>query len=330
MFVVREAHPADLPAMAALLAQRDREDGVREPASLEVVARQLRDLDPSRCRAFVAVDGEGNVVAMNAALLRTLRAGEQRIPAAYWTNLYVHPEHRNAMLYPRVMAALRQAMTAEGRLLYAAVRREAVAKAHERLGFVRVAEMPLLVKPLRPWRLLSRRRRAARYLTWLDPAWGLVLRATSRASAEIVDDLSAVADLMSRAAGERIAPAWTGPELQARLAPTFEGDAAGTLGFREHGRLVAAVLWQDGVRMNGARLRVVLDVVAEEPEAARRVLAACERHALDEGREAMLSLQRGRGYFPSGARYILLADGRGPVDVRGRAWRFGLIEHDAF
>lgn len=341
--VVREARTADLPAMAALLARRDLEDGVREPATPEVAARQLHGLDPSRCRAFVAVDAGGQVVAMNAGLLRTLRAGDRVIPAAYWTNLYVHPDHRNAMLYPRVVAALRQAMTAEGRLLYTAVRREAVAKAHERLGFSRLAEMPLLVKPLRPLRLFARRRRWPElFAAPFDLAWSLALRAGWRwmargSSGEVFtpSDFSDLASLMQRAAGERIAPAWTPAELEHRLVPTFAGDVSGAIALHTGGHLLAAALWQDGARMR-SRLRVILDLV-NEPEhrpAARRVLAACERDALRDGCDAVLCLDgealRGSGYFRSGARYILLADGRGPVRLDGTAWRFGLIEHDAF
>jgi hypothetical protein len=313
-FVVREARAADLPEMAKLLALRDREDGVREPATYEVVARQLRDLDPARCRAFVAVDPNGHVAAMNAALLRTLREGDRLIPAAYWTNLYVHPDHRNAMLYPRVVTPLRQAMASDGRLLYAAIRREAVAKAHDRIGFHRVATLPLLIKPLRPMRLASRRFKPAGLLTWLDPfwAWGSGLNFKVSPSDDTFD---------FRPDPNVIAAAWTDAELEERLLPTFPGDVSGVM-TGSGGR----VIWQDATRMHGIRFRVILDLAGE----AKDLLAQCEADALRAGCDAMLGLGALKGYFRTGASYILLADGKGPVDVRGKAWRFALIEHDAF
>ena len=71
-------------------------------------ARALLQLDPDRIRAWVAVDSERDDSDHRPDLRRAPRAaGQARVIAAgYWTNLYIHEDYRDQLLYPRLPQAM--------------------------------------------------------------------------------------------------------------------------------------------------------------------------------------------------------------------------------
>src|SRR4051812_8755029 len=93
---IRHATAADLPAIRELLMLRD--DRQWDQPSTNWF---LCGLDPNRCLAWVAFAGD-QPVGLTSMYVRMLRMGARELRAGYWANLYVHPEFREQMLYPRL------------------------------------------------------------------------------------------------------------------------------------------------------------------------------------------------------------------------------------
>src|SRR5437867_2110681 len=65
----------------------------------------LHDLDPDRCLAWLGPAG-GKAVAISSIFLRGLRGPAGPLRTGYWANLFVAPDHRDLMLYPRLLRAM--------------------------------------------------------------------------------------------------------------------------------------------------------------------------------------------------------------------------------
>ena len=82
-------------------------------------------------------------------LLRELNVDGEKLRAGYWANLYIHPEYRQFLLYPRLTRAMTGALQNNDlAILYTAVRDLQVASAHVKLGFSKVGEFAVRAKPL--------------------------------------------------------------------------------------------------------------------------------------------------------------------------------------
>ncbi|MBL9107562.1 MAG: hypothetical protein JNL82_42135 [Myxococcales bacterium] len=349
---IRRAAPSDLAAIRRLFSQRDERAWTEDQ-----VAWSLHGLDPGRCLAWLAfVDGAP--VGLTSVYLRDLMVAQTRVRAAYWANLYIDPGHRDRMLYPRLPMAMFTALRQAGvPLLYAAVRRQDVAEAHTAIGFQRLGDFSLLLKPLRPARLLARHRglRSAVPLARpLDAAFSLVRAALRpRAPARIAAvELSEPSPLLLDASSATIRHLWTPDELAHRYSQTREGTGHEHLEIRDGDAPVGALSWRIAERSGDApslpiRVGVLLDlaVPAERPDLLRPALAAFERRAHAAGCDALLALDglgpavrhqlRRAGFLATRERYTLVLWPKAaltatPALAEFTAWRLALADHDAF
>jgi hypothetical protein len=278
-------------------------------------------------------------------------------------HVYTHPDYRNLMLYPRLTRAMVAGVGECGcELLYAAIRRPAVAEAHLKMGFRRVDERPVLAKLLRPcrfaakyWRLPEPAGRLARPADWLYRL-GAAVRGRRPSGDVSVDpiawsspELEQLAALWHLPGDARLRQAWTAAALRRRYEANVDGQPYALLGARRGGRPVAAVVYREAVRGPGIRMGPVMDVVHAPGEvaAAGLALAEAERRLLDAGCELMLHLDglgaevgqllAGLGYRKTPERYVLMRWPRPaekhlpdlpPGDRAG--WRFAFGDHDAF
>ena len=83
---IRPLTADDLLIVRRLLSERDGRDWDAESTRWFV-----EGLDPERCRAWAAFDGE-KPVGLTTAFLRKLTIDGQQQRVAYWANLYVDPE----------------------------------------------------------------------------------------------------------------------------------------------------------------------------------------------------------------------------------------------
>jgi hypothetical protein len=353
---IRRATAEDLPAARALFAVRGRTD--------EAGTDDARgpDLDNPRRALWLAFDG-GRAIGMTSVHLRTLtRAGEER-PVAYWTGLFVDPGCGSNFVYPQLLLTMFKGLRELGiRHMYAAVRRQQVAEGHLKVGFLKIGDLAVLARPLRPARLL------ATWRGWLsDGAAGALLRALCT----LPDALfAAVARLQTAGAGAtQVETTWSADECAelARLAEAGIGTGTcqrwstelvaarfGSLdaGYRRivqrvNGALSAAVLLRIVERGGGVRAAVLLDILHRDGDTAglRAVVAGAERLALDEDCDVLLWLDGvvgpvramfgRRGYVRTPEKYALLArvdrgaeSGFLPTDTAG--WRFAFADHDTF
>ena len=352
---IRVAGAADVAAIADLLRERD---GAAHPTT--AVAGYLADLDPSRITVWLA-EKEGRPVGINAVYLRALTTPSGALRAGYWGHLYVRPEARAIMVYPQlVMAMLRWAQAGGADLIYTATRQEHVAAAHLKLGFIKIVTLPVLLRPLRPGRLVASRSRAVRrWAGWAVPlvdaavsagraAVGLPGRTAAMRAVRADDHAAAEFAALQSGLEGYIRTAWTVPDWLRRFSGTIEGQAYRAAVAPWAGTAEAGVLVRIAERGSPAvRIGVVLDLVDRSPGRSHCValLRWAERQAVEAGADAMIALPalaeterrpyRARGYWTAPETYTLLYR---PTSPRGRtetlrdpaAWRFSFAEHDAF
>ncbi|MCI0366622.1 MAG: hypothetical protein L0219_22385, partial [Phycisphaerales bacterium] len=151
---IRKANQADLCAIRDLLSLRDGRQWSQADTDWF-----LCGLDPERCLAWLAFVG-GKPVGLTSMYVRTLRVGGRERRVGYWANLYIQEGHRDHMLYPRLPMAMTVALKPAGLdFLYACVRQRDVAATHLRIGFGHVGRMKMLIKPLRPGRLIAKHKK---------------------------------------------------------------------------------------------------------------------------------------------------------------------------
>lgn len=352
--VLREAVPADVAAAARLFEARDGRE-FPHPA----VADTVCGFDRTRCLAILAWDGD-RPVGMSMVYPRRVRAPRGEAQVGYWGNLFVHPDYRRAMVYPRLPLAMFRAARAAGcDYVLTATRRRESSGVHLQLGCRQIGELPVLMKPLRPAALLAQRKgvklaaglpgRAA------DGLFGALarlytlpdeLRGGTEELAWTSPELDQIAALLSGDAAARAHQPWSAPGLRDRYRGNLEGDPYTCLVAREQGRVVAAAIVRRADR-GGTPAGVIMDLVAApgHEAAVRRVLAHAERMAVAEGAAVMLHLdglagpvrrQLTRlGYLRSPELYQLLV---WPADVTPAdpalldptRFRFPFADHDAF
>lgn len=352
---IRVAGDADVAAIARLLRERD---GAAHPTA--AIAGYLADLDPSRITVWLA-EKEGQPVGINAVYRRKIRSPAGCLEAGYWSHLYVRPEARALMVYPQlVMAMLRWAQAGGADLIYTATRQEHVAAAHLKLGFVKIMTQPVLLRPLRPGRLLASRSRAVRqWAGWAVPLADAAVSAgraavglpgRTAAMREVRADDHAAAELAALQLGLEgfIRTAWTASDWLDRFSTTIEGHEYQAAIAPRSGQPEAGVLIRIAERGSPAvRIGVVLDLVDRSP--GRKHLASllrwAERQAIKAGADAIIALPmlaeaerrpyRARGYWTAPETYTLLYRStssrcRAEQIQNPEAWRFCFAEHDAF
>lgn len=352
---IRIACDADADTIADLLRERD---GAAHPTA--AVAAYLADLDPSRITVWLA-EKDGRAVGINAVYRRIIDSPAGRLAAGYWGHLYVRPEARTIMVYPQlVMAMLRWAQSGGADLIYTATRQEHVAAAHLKLGFVKIVTLPVLLRPLRPGRLVaSRSEPVRRWVGWSVPLVDAVL-AVGRAAARLPGRATAIQGVRSddRAAADLatlharleggIRTAWTAPEWLTRFSGTIEGDGYQAAIAPRAGAPEAGVLMRIAERGSPpVRIGVVVELVDRSPRQvhAPALLRWVEERAIQAGADAIIALSpmaehdrlpyRAEGYWTAPETYTLVYR---PTSPRGHAeplrdpaaWRFSFAEHDAF
>jgi len=351
---IRPAHAGDLWAIRDLLTLRDG-----HPWDDDSTEWFVRALDPARCLAWIAFDGT-RPVGFNNMFLRELTGPTGTLRAGYWANTFVDPEYRGLHLYPRLpFAMLAEAKRLKLDLVYTIVRLRDVSLANTGLGFRRIGHWPVLMKLLRPARLVGKHRgwgpitaasapidiayRLARRALERRPATGLEVEEIDVAGA----DLAPFVSMMRAAAGDRVTESWTPEQLRYRYRQTREGGRYVLLAVRRGAALVGALAYRIAERGSGIHAGVLMDAVALPGEEATlaAALARAERHLDQEGCELVLFLDglgaaverrlREQGYHDSPERYdLLLWPKKGPMAESALgaldAWRFGFVDHDAF
>ena len=346
---IRQAGPEELPAAARLLSIKYGRS--YEP---EQIAHVLGRFEPERNLAWIAFDGT-QPVGVTMVLIRELDLDGQKIRAGYWAQLYIRPEYRSYLLYPRLTQAMIRALPKNDlAVLYTGVRRAEVARAHTKLGFIKLGELAVRAKPLRPVRLVLR------YKAWNactkladvpDFLYRGVLRLRAAGNGGLQPcalsqppDFDEFADLLNHTRS-RVRQVWNVSRLTERYTANREGEPYSLLGVRRQGMLVAAAVWRAALRGNGVRAGVLMDLAfrkGEEP-AARKLLGGIEWNALHKNCDVMLHLDgiseasgltaRG-GYYCSPERYTVLL---WPTNIAKKelladlgTWRYGFADHDTF
>ena len=352
---IRPLTSDDLPAVRELLSQRDGREW--DEAS---TAWFVKGLDPEACRAWAAFDGE-KPVGLTTMFLRTLSMRGTTASVAYWANLYVDPQYRDQMLYPRLPMAMLNSLKALGvQFLYAPVRISQLAKAHLGLGFANVGRMEVLARPLRPARFLAKYKKlpsAARLVAGpVDAAYRAVVAARAPrvpAGVHIAEDgvdeapLEAIAELFGKRAANRIAQPWDAAMLGERYRQTREGGQYSFVTARHGEELTAIAIHRVAERGDGIQVGVLMDLAfrpgAEGDAAAvvRRVEVAataadCELLIYLDGLGAPnreLLLRRGFRRSPEVYEFLVwpkkvVAEDEWIGDWN--RWEFSFRDHDAF
>ncbi len=350
---IRQAGPDDFAAVAALLRSRDD----RQHPSQAVIDYVFR-LDPQMLVGWVAYDGE-RPVALNTLYLRELRWGDKVLRAGYWAHLFVEEAYRKAMVYPQLVLTMLRSIKELGLdMIYTGTRRQHVAESHVKLGSVQVGTLPVLIKPLRPGRLVARHKGWSHTLQSMaglvDPLYraALALRRPSDANAQDMDPTGDaaehVAQLLNEQADGRVSMVWSPQMFARRFAGTIEGWKYHLLtsDARDGQTPAAAVLWRQAER-SGINVGVVMDVLHKPGAAdeARRLLGEVERRAivadcdlmcwLDGAGAATGNLLRGAGYRMSSETYYVLVWPKTLLTAPSpgadlKQWRFTFSDHDAF
>lgn len=356
--VIRRAGRSDEDAMRGLFAVRRHSE--------ESAPGDARgpDLDNPSRNLWLALNGD-RAVGMTSVQERSIRIGNGMCRIAYWTGLFIDPAYRSHFVYPRLMSAMFAGLRERGiHHLYAAVRRQQIAEAHQKIGFKKIGDMAVLAKPLKPALLFAKYRRLVaagqgqRFLRLLcsvpDAMAGMGIRLQGpRASEEwkvaqiqwTSSEVSDLAQLYTHGCAGATAQTWSAESLRTRYAPREFGYQL--LGVQRQGRLCAAVIVRMVDRSDGIRAAVIMDLIHEPGamDAAKLALVAVEQLALASGCDVIIFLDglpscdneivRKRAYLKSSEKYSLLLwkDRRTdtacfPEDLR--SWRFSFGDHDTF
>jgi hypothetical protein len=344
---IREAQPADLWAIRDLLSARDE-----RPWSDAQTDWFVHGLDPGRCRGWLAWSGE-RPVGLTTMFLRELRVGGETTRAGYWANLYILPEYRGQqMLYPRLPLAMLPVVKRDGlSFVFAAVRLRDVTKAHLHIGFVKLGQLPVLIKPLRPARLVARHYGRGTAIQAACSPVDAVYRAylavrRRRSSGSGRTEPADLVDAFEQQSRNLIGQIWTADAFRYRFQTTRDGTPYYTLAAREGGETVAALIYRFADR-NGIRMAVIMDgfCAQECASSLQALLGEAERHAVSDGCDAAIVLDglggsaragfKRTGYRPFSERYDILVWPKDAVSESSPIadlanWSFSFADHDAF
>jgi hypothetical protein len=352
---IRPLTADDLLIVRRLLSERDGRDW--DPESTRWF---VEGLDPEKCRAWAAFDGD-KPVGLTTTFLRKLIIQGQVQRVAYWANLYVNPKYRDQMLYPRLPVTMLNTLKGLGApFLYAPVRIPQLAKAHLGLGFAKIGQMEVLARPLRPARFLAKYRKlgaAARVIAEpVDAVYRAALAlvgARTPAGTCVVENsvedapLHAIADLLAERAAGRISQSWDAEALHRRYRQTREGGQYRFVMAFGGEQLTTAAIYRVAERGDGIQVGVIMDLAfrpgAEQDAAAvlRRIEcdatgAECELLIYLDGlgsQNRELLLKRGFRSSPEVYEFLIWPKKVAAEDAwvgDWNRWEFAFRDHDAF
>ena len=352
---VRETGPSDLDTVFNLLCQI-----YGRALPYEAVARWVFHLDPSVFRAWVAYD-EDRPVGLTTLQKRSLRWNDGELSAGYWGNLYVQPEYRKLMVYPRLVFAMLKEGSASGvDLIYTATRRPHVAEGHQKLGFRQVGTLPVLIKPVRPFALVVKHKSLGGGLLHLGRildrmyvlesifrgirtrSYGVNMDAatTSQARASVVE-------MLNRSGARRISQKWKQEAFNERFQTTIGGQPYEILTAGNDGALDAALLCCGASRGNNISAFVILDILFSPGKemVLEALLVEAAKRANNLGSDCILfldgiggttrSILQKLGYRTTDEIYHILVWPKERVPEAAPVsdlanWRFAFSDHDAF
>ena len=151
---IRLATKDDLPTLTKLLCERDR-----KKYDIKSVSSILFNCNPDHILVWVALSN-GEPAGMTALYLRNIKLENKdndSLRVGYWGNLFVRERFRKSMLYLQLVFAMHKSMSEWGiDFIFSATRRTQVADGHKDLGYSLIGKIPLLFRPLRPLRLVTR------------------------------------------------------------------------------------------------------------------------------------------------------------------------------
>lgn len=354
---IKVASAADADTVYAMLCERDNRTHDRS-----AVLNYLADLDPRRVCVWLAERG-GECLGINAIYLRSLRTTAGPLAAGYWAHLYVRPEARKLMIYPRfVLDMMRWSRDAGLRLVYTGSRQQHVAAAHLRLGFHSLATFPVLLQPLRPATLVASRKAAAYPFAIAgarvcDDLFRAACRMLPRIDASRTPFVGPIASATVSPAtvaafcatdDTKIRTEWTEESWRQRFSGTIEGDPYTCFVVPSAERPEAGVMMRVAERGTPAvRVGVLMDMFDRTPDRRhlrpllRRMAQAADAAgcagviAVDQIPHDIAAAMRSEGYWKTAERYAIVAKATGadplpPQLADASAWQFNFGEHDAF
>jgi len=280
--------------------------------------------------------------------------------AGYWRYLWVRPDQRRTALYPRlVFTMLFEAAKLDMQLVYGAIRRPEVAAGHLALGMQKVGEIPVLAKPLRPIRLLSKFRRFGRVFADLSAVPDFAYRQYLSAKRSRTDSHYTVMDVAASAIEPdtvvSVLRGQYGSKVQRPLTPQYfskryhmnsDGAEYRVLSVRASNDIKAAAVYRTAIRGNNIHALVLMELGHRTADSGALgcTLMEVERRAIDLGCEVMLCLSsapeiqsflKTSGYLRSNERYVLIkkaipAGVDAAVTNDMNEWYFTFSDHDAF
>lgn len=352
---IREAGLGELNTVVRLIRMlygQDHEFGA--------VKRAVFSLEPSFFRTWIAYAGR-EPIGITSLQVRTLQWGSDRIKAGYWGNLFVRPEYRKLLVYPQIVSTmLKGALSGGIDIVYTGTRRPFVAEAHRKLGFHQIGVLPVLIKPLRPLRLVVKYKEigdwALRVTNPLDKIYALgsnIFRWRKLKDTKIRDmessshEVSRIVEMMNTVRQGLVSQVWSTDYFRRRFEGTIDGGRYSIISAKRRDTEVAAVISCSAMRGNNIRACVIMDVVyvAGEEERARGLVGEVEDRARRAGCDCVLYLDdflnKGRkilgglGYRNTNDTYHMLVwpknkvpEGAPVADIKN--WWFTFSEHDAF
>lgn len=351
---IRRAVAEDIPQIAEMM----RQVAGREH-SLEAVRTITNNFQPGEFYGWIACAGDEPVGVTMLQPVGLEREG-RRIQAGYWRYLWIRPDQRGTTLYPRlVLKMIGEAASLDIDLVYGAIRRAEVAAGHLALGMEKVAEMPVLMKPLRPARLLCKFYGAPSAFAAISAVPDALYRRylhvwNSSRPADYVFENAGASGIDS----DQIIPVLRGPNrdgvqriltvetFAARYGANADGDPYEVLCVRTSAGVQAAIVYRIASRRKIRNL-VVMEMGCRSSAGAalKAGLFELERRAIGLDCEVILALfsrqwiqdvLRKAGYFKSNETYILMkkwtkkADRREVKNIEMDKWHFTFADHDAF
>ncbi|HEY2382258.1 MAG TPA: GNAT family N-acetyltransferase [Terriglobia bacterium] len=351
---IRRAVSRDIPEFIDLLRMvSDR------TYPLETVRTTLSDLRPGEYYAWVAVAGS-DLVGVTMLQPCVLEVSGNRCAAGYWTNLCVRPDYRRTTLYPRLLFAMMAGAAELGMdVVYGAIRRPDVLAGHLALGMENVGEMPVLVKPIRPTRLVSKYKGFGSLAAQLGnlpdyfySKYRLIRRSSSSSPYSIKDSRAVGCDpdiympALRAAFSSQVQQPLTAESFGKRYHANPDGDEYRILSVQRSGSTQAAIVYRSAVRGPEIRSFVIMEMGHQlsQEDALRFGLLELEKRAAESDCDVILCLSsslgmqaalRNAGYFKSNEKYVLIKKltGRKPACVLPAKigdWHFTFADHDAF
>ena len=154
-FCLRDATPADVPGIAALLKPYEYAEGSSEQAVQELYRWQFLSNPIGAGKALVAVEPQGAIVGHEGFVPLRLRGQGRSLLAALPGKLAVDERFRKSMLFLRLESQFLRSYEAAGvEFLYCTARNNL--KAHYALGFRSIGTIPVLARPYKLGKVLPR------------------------------------------------------------------------------------------------------------------------------------------------------------------------------